>query len=136
MSALSPSATSASFCPVAGFGESNVLPDSASTHCPSMKSWYWRGVSDAGCVDDINCTPSVLAADSGCEISLRCVQLYHKRWPVVSGRWPGNRALGVGYEALGKTSALHQHPAPCTLLFTGPRPPAPGPCLPAPPSPR
>src|SRR5918995_3321672 len=78
MSALSPSATSASFCPVAGFGESNVLPDSASTHCPSINSWYLRGVSDAGCVDDINCTPSVLAADSGCELSLRCRQLYHK----------------------------------------------------------
>ncbi len=39
MSALSPSATSASVAPVAGFGVVKVLPDSASTHLPSMKSW-------------------------------------------------------------------------------------------------
>ena len=38
ISALSPSATSASVAPVAGFGVVKVLPDSASTHLPSMKS--------------------------------------------------------------------------------------------------
>src|SRR5205085_10137368 len=53
MSALSPSATSASVAPVAGFGVAKVLPDSASTHWPSMKSWYLRGVSAAACDDDI-----------------------------------------------------------------------------------
>jgi hypothetical protein len=54
MSALSASATSASVSPVAGFGVVNVLPDSASTHCPSIKSWYFRGVfASTGCTVDI-----------------------------------------------------------------------------------
>src|SRR5215211_5943555 len=57
MSALSPSATSASVAPVAGLGVVKVLPDSASTHLPSMKSWYLRGVSDADLADDINFSP-------------------------------------------------------------------------------
>src|SRR5215212_5941817 len=53
MSALSPSATSARVAPVAGFGVVKVLPDSASTHLPSMKSLYVRGVSDADLADDM-----------------------------------------------------------------------------------
>src|ERR671921_793428 len=53
MSALSPSATSARVAPVAGLGVVKVLPDSASTHLPSMKSWYLRGVSDADLADDM-----------------------------------------------------------------------------------
>ena len=57
MSALSPSATSASVSPVAGFGVVKVLPDSASTHLPSMKSWYLRGVSDADLADDMAFLP-------------------------------------------------------------------------------
>ena len=39
MSSASPSATVASISPVAGFGVSNVRPDAASTHWPSMNSW-------------------------------------------------------------------------------------------------
>src|SRR5215207_9695231 len=53
MSALSPSETSASVAPVAGFGVVKVLPDSASTHLPSMKSWYLRGAADADLADDM-----------------------------------------------------------------------------------
>ena len=38
MSSASPSATRARVSPVAGLGVSNVLPDAASAHCPSMNS--------------------------------------------------------------------------------------------------
>src|SRR5919112_3477285 len=58
MSALSPSETSARVAPVAGFGVVKVLPDSASTHLPSMKSWYLRGVSDADLADDMVFLPT------------------------------------------------------------------------------
>src|SRR6266404_998754 len=54
MSALSASATSASVSPVEGFGVVNVLPDSASIHCPSIMSWYLRGEFATGCADDIS----------------------------------------------------------------------------------
>src|SRR5258705_136260 len=54
MSSLSASATSASASPVAGLGVVKVLPDSASTQCPSISSWYLRVVLfSAGCTDDI-----------------------------------------------------------------------------------
>src|SRR6266850_168475 len=61
MSALSPSATSASVSPVEGLGVVNVLPDSASTHLPSIMSWYSRGEFAAGCTDDIFRLPRLYA---------------------------------------------------------------------------
>src|SRR5918999_3198547 len=72
MSALSPSATSASVAPVAGFGVVKVLPDSASTHLPSMKSWYLRGVSDADLADDMVFLPFRMKV-SVCVRLLECV---------------------------------------------------------------
>src|ERR687890_374152 len=68
MSALSPSETSARVAPVAGLGVVKVLPDSASTHLPSMKSWYLRGVSDADFADDM-----VFLSSSGRSLGV-CVQ--------------------------------------------------------------
>src|SRR6266498_3162870 len=73
MSALSASAISASTSPVAGFGVVKVLPDSASIHCPSIKSWYLRGVfASAGCADIIY-QSSVILDKSGI-----CVRRAHQ----------------------------------------------------------
>src|SRR6185295_19472093 len=74
MSSLSASATSASVSPVAGFGVVNVLPDAASTHCPSIRSWYLRVVfSSTGCTDDIM-TPSNHSL-SLCNLRVLCVSV-------------------------------------------------------------
>ena len=43
----SPSATLARVSPVAGFGVSNVLPDAASVHCPSMNSFRGAAVNSS-----------------------------------------------------------------------------------------
>src|SRR6185312_17110604 len=47
MSSASPSATLARVSPVAGFGVSNVLPDAASVHCPSMNSFRGAAVNSS-----------------------------------------------------------------------------------------
>ena len=47
MSSASPSATRASTFPVAGSSVSNVLPDAASTHLPSMSIRRWRAVTNS-----------------------------------------------------------------------------------------
>src|SRR6266550_6096883 len=74
ISALSASATSASVSPVDGFGVEKVLPDSASTHCPSINNWYFRGTfASAGCAVDIM-TPRnhlVISVQPLCSLYLR-----------------------------------------------------------------
>src|SRR6266568_7802875 len=47
MSSASPSATLAKVSPVAGVGVSNVLPDAASVHCPSMNSFRGAAVNSS-----------------------------------------------------------------------------------------
>src|ERR1044072_1187902 len=89
MSALSPSATSARVAPVAGLGVVKVLPDSASTHLPSMKSWSLRGVSDADFADDIRFSPLPDESLGVCQVCWNVFRL--KRAPTLHPPWAGGK---------------------------------------------